>query len=137
MHVVRIFKNNMDLSLSPQIYTSHLLSAFFPFEASNKNNHSLMTMEIYLYTTEKSTKHLFKLVIMKLFHCEENFRYLQIKESDNDGVLLFDHFKRCSTDMDICQLISQLEGCFAFVYYQVGNIQSIEFTKSAACIEEY
>ncbi|CAF0869194.1 unnamed protein product [Adineta ricciae] len=42
----------------------------------------------------------------------------QIKESDNDGVLLFEHFKQCSTDMDICQLISQLEGCFAFIYYQ-------------------
>ncbi|CAM2719075.1 unnamed protein product, partial [Rotaria socialis] len=43
---------------------------------------------------------------------------LQISADDNDGVVLSQHLKRCSTDIDICNLISALEGCFAFIYFQ-------------------
>ncbi|CAF5162902.1 unnamed protein product, partial [Rotaria sp. Silwood1] len=43
---------------------------------------------------------------------------LQIKPDDNDGVLLSHHLKQCSNDIDICNLISTLEGCFAFIYFQ-------------------
>lgn len=43
----------------------------------------------------------------------------QITADDNDGVLLSRHLRACATDTDICNLISQLEGCFAFIYSQV------------------
>ncbi|CAF3617953.1 unnamed protein product [Rotaria socialis] len=43
---------------------------------------------------------------------------LQISADDNDGVVLSQHLKRCSTDIDICNLISAIEGCFAFIYFQ-------------------
>ncbi|CAF1364732.1 unnamed protein product [Adineta steineri] len=43
---------------------------------------------------------------------------LQIKPDDNDGILLSNHLKNCSNEIDICNLISKLEGCFAFIYFQ-------------------
>ncbi|CAF3931200.1 unnamed protein product [Rotaria magnacalcarata] len=53
-----------------------------------------------------------------LFNGEIYEGTLQISADDNDGVVLSQHLKQCSTDIDICNLISALEGCFAFIYFQ-------------------
>ncbi len=43
----------------------------------------------------------------------------EIKPDENDGVILAHHLKQCLNEIDICNLISTLEGCFAFIYFQV------------------
>ncbi|CAF3347836.1 unnamed protein product [Rotaria sp. Silwood1] len=58
---------------------------------------------------------------------------LQIKPDDNDGVLLSHHLKQCSNDIDICNLISTLEGCFAFIYFQFRK-KPISYTELDSCI---
>jgi hypothetical protein len=67
---------------------------------------------------EKSMKDFNKLTIDYLLK-NYIFLILKMKPDDNDGALLFHHLKQCSNDIDICNLISKLEGCFAFIYYQV------------------
>ena len=47
------------------------------------------------------------------------FLRFQIKPDENDGLILSRHLKCYSTDEQICNLISSLEGCFAFIYFQV------------------
>ncbi len=65
-------------------------------------------------------KDFYKLVIDYFSKKKKRLFYiLKITPDDNDGALLFHHLKQCLNDIDICNLISKLEGCFAFIYYQV------------------
>ena len=43
----------------------------------------------------------------------------EIKPNENDGLIFSHHLKECLNEIDICQFISTLEGCFAFIYFQV------------------
>lgn len=47
------------------------------------------------------------------------FLLLKINPDDNDGIRLSQRLKQCENADDICKLISTLEGCFAFIYFQV------------------
>lgn len=58
--------------------------------------------------------------------------FCQIQPDDNDGVILSHYLKTCSNDQDICNLISSLEGCFAFIYFQVRKIYI--YNKSSYCL---
>lgn len=68
---------------------------------------------------EKSTKEIFKFERKKNEKKMNRFLFLKIKLDDNDGVDLSRQLKECTNENEICQLISSLEGCFAFIYFQV------------------
>lgn len=122
MLVVLIFKVNMDQYHYHPIYVLHLLLVFLLFEVINNHNHLLMKMEIYFYTMEKYMKEIYKFeyrLISKQKLILFVFFYSKLKPDDNDGVVLSQHLKQCSNETDICNLISTLEGCFAFIYFQV------------------
>ena len=116
---------------------SRLPSAFSPCADSNKINPSLTMMGTFFCTTEKSTKDLFKWVFVqkRILHplLADYFDMHQIQADDNDGLLLFQCLKQCNSAMDICRVVSKLQGCFAFIYFQVWIGACIE-RKHSACM---
>lgn len=113
---------------------SRLPSVFSPCADSNKINHSPTMMGTFFFTTEKYTKDLFKWVfVQKRIVCPLPVDIHQIQADDNDGLLLFRSLKQCNSAVDICRVISKLEGCFAFVYFQVRIRTRLE-RKHSACM---